>query len=96
MDSLAWPLRRLRPSHWIVIDCVITAQLLLVYIELKAAPFLRGIPLWAASVIIVVAVVPAAMRRYWPVPRPETRQTQLPSSHPSSCPRLSISARGAV
>jgi signal transduction histidine kinase len=66
MDSLAAPLRRLRPVHWIAIDCAVTALLMLVYIELKAAPFLRGIPLWAASVIIVVAVVPAAMRRYWP------------------------------
>jgi signal transduction histidine kinase len=66
MDSLAWPLRRLRPSHWIVIDCVITAQLLLVYIELKAAPYMRGIPLWAAIVIVLIAVVPAALRRRWP------------------------------
>jgi signal transduction histidine kinase len=66
MDSLAPPLRRLRPVHWIVIDCACTALLLLVYVELKAAPFLRGIPLWAAAVIVVVAVVPAALRRCWP------------------------------
>ena len=40
--------------------------LLLVYAALKAAPFLRGIPLWAAVVIVAVAVVPAAFRRRWP------------------------------
>ena len=39
---------------------------LLVYVELKAAAFLRGIPLWAAVAIVVVAVVPAAFRRRWP------------------------------
>ncbi len=52
--------------HWIAVDCACTALLLLVYVELKAAAFLRGIPLWAAAVIVVVAVVPAAFRRRWP------------------------------
>jgi signal transduction histidine kinase len=66
MDSLAPPLRRLRPVHWIAIDCACTALLLLVYVELKAAPFLREIPQWAAAVIVVAAVVPAALRRCWP------------------------------
>lgn len=66
MDPLALPLRRLRPVHWIAIDCAFTALLALVYVELKAAPFLRGIPLWAATVIVAVAVVPAALRRCWP------------------------------
>jgi signal transduction histidine kinase len=65
MDSLAPPLRRLLPVHWIAIDCAFTA-LALVYAELKVAPFLRGIPVWAAAVIVVVAVVPAAFRRCWP------------------------------
>ena len=63
MDTLAPPRRRLRPTHWIAIDCAFTALLLVVYIELKAAPFLRGIPSWAAIAIVVVAVVPAAFRR---------------------------------
>lgn len=66
MDSLAPPLKRLQPVHWIAIDCACTALLLLVYVELKAAPFLRGIPQWAAVVIVVIAVVPAALRRCWP------------------------------
>ena len=52
--------------HWIAIDCAFTALMVLVYVELKAAPFLRGVPLWAAVAIVVVAVVPAAFRRYWP------------------------------
>jgi signal transduction histidine kinase len=66
MDSLAPPLRRLQPVHWIAVDCACTALLLLVYVGLKAAPFLRGIPLWAAAVTVAVAVVPAALRRCWP------------------------------
>jgi signal transduction histidine kinase len=66
MDPLAPPLKRLRPAHWIAVDCACAALLLLVYVELKAAPFLRGIPSWAAVAIIVVAVVPAAFRRRWP------------------------------
>ena len=51
--------------HWIAIDCAFTALMALVY-ELKAAPFVRGIPGWAAVVIVAVAVVPAAFRRSWP------------------------------
>ncbi len=66
MDPLAPPLKRLRPVRWIAIDCAFTALMALAYLELKAAPFLRGIPLWAAAVIVAVAVVPAAFRRCWP------------------------------
>jgi signal transduction histidine kinase len=66
MDLLAPPLRRLRPVHWLAIDCACTALMALVYVELRAAPFLRGIPLWAAAAIVAVAVVPAAFRRRWP------------------------------
>ena len=51
--------------HWIAVDCAFTA-LTLVYAELRAAPFLRGIPFWAAIVIVAVAVVPAAFRRWRP------------------------------
>jgi signal transduction histidine kinase len=66
MDSLAPSPRRLRPAHWTAIDCAWTAVLLLGYVELKAAPFLRGIPQWAAVSVVLVAVLPAAMRRRWP------------------------------
>jgi signal transduction histidine kinase len=66
MDTLAPPRRQLWPAHWIAIDCASTALILLVYIDLKVAPFLRGIPSWAAIVIVLVAVVPAAFRRCGP------------------------------
>jgi signal transduction histidine kinase len=65
MDSLAPLTRGLRTAHWTAIDCGCTA-LLLAYVVLKAAPFLHGIPQWAAVLIVVVAVVPAALRRRWP------------------------------
>lgn len=52
--------------HWIAIDRAFTALLVLVYLELKAVAFLRGIPLWAAVAIVAVAVIPAAFRRCWP------------------------------
>jgi signal transduction histidine kinase len=65
MGSLASPRSRLRPVHWIAADCAFTALLLLAY-ELKAAPFLQGIPVWAADAIVVAAVLPAALRRRWP------------------------------
>jgi signal transduction histidine kinase len=62
MNQLAPP----RQAGWVAVDCAFTALLALVYAALKAVPFLRGIPLWAAAVIVVVAVVPAAFRRRWP------------------------------
>jgi signal transduction histidine kinase len=65
MDPLASPRRRLRPVHWIAIDCAFTVLMALVY-ELKAAPFVRGIPGWAAVAIVAIAVIPAAFRRRWP------------------------------
>ena len=52
--------------HWIAIDCAFTALIALVYFALRAVPFLRGIPLWAAIAIVAVAVLPAAFRRYRP------------------------------
>jgi signal transduction histidine kinase len=67
MDSPTIRLRwGLRPGHWIALDWAVTALMLLVYVELKAAPFLRGIPFWAAVAIVLVAVIPAAFRRRWP------------------------------
>jgi signal transduction histidine kinase len=67
MDPLAPPLKRLRPVHWIAIDCAFTALMALVYIELKEAAFLgKIIPLWAAVTIAAISVFPAAFRRRWP------------------------------
>jgi hypothetical protein len=64
MDPLALPRRRLRPVHWIALDCAFTVLMALVY-EWKAAPFVRGIPGWAAVAIVAIAVIPAAWRRRW-------------------------------
>jgi signal transduction histidine kinase len=66
MDSLAPPLRRLRPAGWIAIDCALVALIALVYFALREAAFLRGIPPWAAAAIAAVSVFPAAFRRRWP------------------------------
>lgn len=52
--------------HWIAIDCVFTALMALVYLKLREAAFLRGIPLWAAAVTAALSVFPAAFRRRWP------------------------------
>ena len=66
MNPLAPPLKRLRPGHWIAIDCAFTAAMALVYLELREAAFLQGVPLWAAAAIAVISVFPAAFRRRWP------------------------------
>lgn len=67
MDALRPPLlRRLRPGHWVAIDCAVTAAMVLVYVtEFSDPPYLPGIPVWAA-VATVLAVLPAALRRRWP------------------------------
>jgi signal transduction histidine kinase len=65
MDQLAAPPRRLRPAHWIAVDCAVTVLLAAVYVVgLKAPAFLEGVPQWAAGVIVAVAVLPAALRRW--------------------------------
>jgi signal transduction histidine kinase len=60
------PLKRLRPGHWVVIDCACTVLLALGYAVFKALASLHGIPHWAAAAIVAVAVLPAAFRRRWP------------------------------
>jgi signal transduction histidine kinase len=68
MDLLAPPRRRLRPVHWIAIDCACTALIALVAREWVwgAVPVLQQIPAWAATLIVMVVVSPAALRRCWP------------------------------
>lgn len=68
MDQIRLPpLERLRPGHWVAIDCAVTALLLLGYVAaFRALADLQAIPRWAGAVIIAVAVLPAAARRRWP------------------------------
>ena len=67
MDALRPPLlKRLRPGHWVAIDCAVTAVLALVYAaEFTDPPYLPGIAVWATAVT-AMAVLPAAFRRRWP------------------------------
>jgi signal transduction histidine kinase len=67
MDALRPPLlRRLRPGHWVAIDCAVTAAMALVYAaEFSDPPYLPGMPEWATAAT-VLAVLPAALRRRWP------------------------------
>jgi hypothetical protein len=67
MNALRPPLlRRLRPGHWVAIDCAVTAAMALVYAaEFSDPPYLPGMPEWATAAT-VLAVLPAALRRRWP------------------------------
>lgn len=67
MDALRPPLvKRLRPGHWVAIDCAVTAVMALVYAaEFTDPPYLPGMPVWATAVT-ALAVLPAALRRRWP------------------------------
>jgi signal transduction histidine kinase len=68
MDQLRPPLpQRLRPPHWVGIDCAVTALMALAYaLIIRGTADLRGIPYWANPTLIEVTVLPAAFRRYWP------------------------------
>ena len=68
MDQLRPPLpQRLRPAHWVGIDCAVTAVMALAYaLIFRETADLRGIPYWASPAIVAVTVLPAAFRRYWP------------------------------
>jgi signal transduction histidine kinase len=60
-------LRQLRPAQWVAIDCACTALLALVYgLVFKEPADLHGIPYWASTAIVALAVLPAALRRRWP------------------------------
>jgi signal transduction histidine kinase len=67
MNALRPPLlRRLRPGHWVAIDCAVTAAMAVVYAaEFSDPPYLPGMPEWATAAT-VLAVLPAALRRRWP------------------------------
>jgi signal transduction histidine kinase len=59
-------LKRLRPAHWIAIDCAATVAMVLLttvfWRELAGMHGLRTVD----AVIVAVAVLPAALRRRWP------------------------------
>src|SRR3981081_543345 len=67
MNALRPPLlRRLRPGHWVAIDCAVTAAMAVVYAAaFRDPPYLPGMPEWATAAT-VLAVLPAALRRRWP------------------------------
>ena len=61
------PLKRLREAHWIAIDIACTALLVIVYgVEFNEPADLQGVVKWAAALVVVLAVLPAAVRRRWP------------------------------
>jgi signal transduction histidine kinase len=61
------PLKRLRQAHWAAIDCAFTALMALVYaVAFRGLADLHGIPQWAGTAIVALAVLPAALRRRWP------------------------------
>ena len=68
IDALRPPLiRRLRPAHWIAIDCVAAAGIaLFVLSDAERQPLFFGFPHWAGVTIAGFVVVPAAVRRLWP------------------------------
>lgn len=60
-------IRRLRPAHWIAIDCVAAAGIaLLLMASAERQPLFFGFPHWAAATIAGCVAAPAAVRRLWP------------------------------
>ncbi len=68
MNSLRPPLlKQLLSAHQVAVDAAVTALLVAAYGVAFGEPAdLQAIPRWAAAVIAVLAVVPAAWRRRWP------------------------------
>jgi signal transduction histidine kinase len=69
MDPLRPPLlKQIRPAHWVALDYVVTALMVLIYAAgYQGLADLHGIPDWAAAVIVAIAVLPAALRRRRPL-----------------------------
>jgi signal transduction histidine kinase len=67
MDPLRPPLhKRLRPRHWVAIDCAITVLVAFVYVVVWRELAKIDGPRWAVATIVAVCVLPAAVRRRWP------------------------------
>jgi len=58
---------RLRPGHWVAIDCMVAALFAVVFLVGTTRPA-YGIPTWVAYGLALVSTLPAAVRRLWPLP----------------------------
>ncbi len=58
---------RLRPGHWVAIDTVIALLSSVVFVVGSTRPA-YGIPVWVAYLLALASTLPAAVRRYWPLP----------------------------
>jgi signal transduction histidine kinase len=61
------PTKRLRPGHWVAIDTVIALLFATVFL-VGSTPPAYGIPMWVAYGLALASTLPAAVRRYWPLP----------------------------
>ncbi|WP_042410183.1 sensor histidine kinase [Streptacidiphilus carbonis] len=62
MDQHRLPLlERLRPGHWVAVDCCAAVLMALP----NKVVFLRC-PTWLGVIVLALAVLPAALRRFWP------------------------------
>ena len=68
MNSLRPPLlKQLLSAHQVAVDATVTALLTAAYgVGFREPADLQAIPHWAAAVIVLLAVIPAAWRRRWP------------------------------
>jgi signal transduction histidine kinase len=57
----------LRPWHWVAIDAGI-AMLFAVVLLVGSTRPAYGIPLWVAYLVALASTLPAAVRRFWPLP----------------------------
>jgi signal transduction histidine kinase len=69
MDPLRLPpLKRLGAGHWAALDWLCTAALALTYpLAFGQLANAHGTPRWAAAILVALAVLPAGLRRRWPL-----------------------------
>ena len=61
------PTMRLRTGHWVAIDAVLSVLFATVFLVGSTRPA-YGIPLWVAYLLALASTLPAAVRRFWPLP----------------------------
>jgi len=59
--------KRLRTGHWVAIDAVLSVLFATVFLVGSTRPA-YGIPLWVAYLLALASTLPAAVRRFWPLP----------------------------